>query len=338
MRITPQMEAQFEQNRLRMSKVNAGLRKYLGFSIALGALIFAAAFFAGAMSVRDGDAGGAGIFYLAMSAGVFQILLGIITIILSGIAYMKKRLPCVVLLLLFLIALALIFTRPEQGFRVGNVLFILPGIALNIYALFLLSEDKDLQEQTGYPHFDPKAAFPAEYEESADVLARRAASSSHMDLLGTPAQPFPPTDLERVTAGSEVPFAPAYVPQERAEDGAPKALGPTPSIRLPQSVSVSGPLDLSDMTKPFGTKQAPVLPPEPVAVPDVSLESLAAAADAVQMPAQPQPDPAVMLADMTAIPSHATTQGNPDMLPTPEEVRERLAAMRRAREEHHPES
>ena len=332
MRITPQMEEQFEQNRLRMGKVNSGLRKYLGFSIALGALIFGAAFFAGAMSVRDGGAGGAGIFYLAMSAGVFQILLGITTIILSGMAYMKKRMPCVVLLLLFLIALALIFLRPEQGFRVGNVLFIIPGIALNIYALFLLSEDKDLQEQTGYPHFDPKAAFPAEYEESADVLARRAASSSHMDLLGTPAQPFPPTDLERVTSGSEVPFAPAYVPQERTEDGAPKALGPTPSIRLPQSVSVSGPLDLSDMTKPFGTKQAPVLPPEPVA----------AAADAVQMPAQqpvqPQPDPAVMLADMTAIPSHATTQGNPDMLPTPEEVRERLAAMRRAREEHHPES
>ena len=332
MRITPQMEEQFEQNRLRMGKVNSGLRKYLGFSIALGALIFGAAFFAGAMSVRDGGAGGAGIFYLAMSAGVFQILLGITTIILSGMAYMKKRMPCVILLLLFLIALALIFLRPEQGFRVGNVLFIIPGIALNIYALFLLSEDKDLQEQTGYPHFDPKAAFPAEYEESADVLARRAASSSHMDLLGTPAQPFPPTDLERVTAGSEVPFAPAYVPQERTEDGAPKALGPTPSIRLPQSVSVSGPLDLSDMTKPFGTKQAPVLPPEPVA----------AAADAVQMPAQqpvqPQPDPAVMLADMTAIPSHATTQGNPDMLPTPEEVRERLAAMRRAREEHHPES
>ena len=135
-----------------------------------------------------------------------------------------------------------------------------------------------------------------------------------------------------------MPFAPAYVPQERAEDGTPKALGPTPSIRLPQSVSVSGPLDLSDMTKPFGTKQAPVLPPEPVAVPDVSLASLAAAADAVQPPVQPQPDPAVMLADMTAIPSHATTQGNPDMLPTPEEVRERLAAMRRAREEHHPES
>ncbi|MCQ2408587.1 MAG: hypothetical protein MJ065_08720 [Oscillospiraceae bacterium] len=338
MRITLQMEKQFEQNRLHMNKINSGLRKYLGFSVTLGALFFGTAFMAGAMSVRDGNAGGPGIFYLAMSAGIFQILLGILTIVLSGLVYMKKRTPCVAMLLLFVIALALILLRPEQGFRAGNVLLIIPGIALNIYALLLISEDKDLQEQTGYPHFDPKAAFSAEYEESADVLARRAAASPHMDLIGTPAQPIPPTHPENVTTVSKVSFAPTYAPQERNEDGSPKALGPTPSIRLPQSVSVSGPLDLSEMTKPFSTQQAPVLPPEPVSVPDIPLKSLADAADAVQTPALPQLDPAVMLTDMTAIPSHATTQGNPDMLPTPEEVRARLAAMRRAREEHHPES
>ena len=69
---------------------------------------------------------------------------------------------------------------------------------------------------------------------------------------------------------------------------------------------------------------------------DVMLDSLA-----VQTPqvheneaAMPQADPAAMLADMTALPSHATQKGNPDMLPTPEEVRARLAAMKRAREEH----
>lgn len=337
MRITPQMEEEFEQNRLRMNKVNSSLRKYLWWSVALGAITFSLAFFAGAMSVREDGAEGPGIFYTAMSAGVFQILLGITTIILSGLTYMKKRVPGIILLLLYLISLALIIMRPDQGFRIGNIVLILPGIALNIYAQIIISADQDLQELPGYPHFDPKAAFPAEFEESADVLARRAAASEHMDILGTPAQPFPPTDLECVTAGSEVPFAPAYVPQERAEDGRPKPLGPTPSIRLPQEVSVSGPVDLSAMSKPFSVPQAPVLPPEPVKVPDISLDSLTAAVSAQQAPEKPQLNAADMLADMNAFPSHATQQGNPDMLPSPEEVRARLAAMKRAREEHHPE-
>ena len=95
-------------------------------------------------------------------------------------------------------------------------------------------------------------------------------------------------------------------------------------------------LGIADMT---GTTHQFMPKPETLAAPtDVSLDSLAAQTPQGNEAALPQADPAAMLADMASIPSHATVKGNPDMLPSAEDVKARLAAMKRAREEHHPET
>ena len=44
MGISPEVEAQYENNRLRMMQVNRGFRRFMWFSIILGALIFSTSF------------------------------------------------------------------------------------------------------------------------------------------------------------------------------------------------------------------------------------------------------------------------------------------------------
>ena len=325
MGISPQIEAQYEENRLRMSKVNSDFRRYMWFSIILGALIFGTAFMAGAASTLTEDQQGPGIFYYAMSAGVFQILLGLTTVILGLIASAKKRLPSLILLGINLVACLMILVGKNGTFMAFNIIFTVLGIVLNLWIQHAFNVDDELKAQPGYPLFSVNADYRAHYEVPADVRARQAQASTHMAEIGRAAAAPEPSSVPQMN--------PAFAP-------APNLfLDPAP-VKLPPEVKLSGAteqsLGSSDMTSGRVQKQdAPQLaaPRNPA---DVMLDSLA-----VQTPqvheneaALPQADPAAMLADMTALPSHATQKGNPDMLPTPEEVRARLAAMKRARDEH----
>ena len=65
MGISPEVEAQYENNRLRMMQVNRGFRRFMWFSIILGALIFSTSFFAGAASTLHDHQEGPSIFYYA---------------------------------------------------------------------------------------------------------------------------------------------------------------------------------------------------------------------------------------------------------------------------------
>ena len=76
-----------------------------------------------------------------------------------------------------------------------------------------------------------EAAFRAEYEESADVVARRAAAQDHMDSIGTPAMPFPPTAHD--TYIKPEPKRPEMTFQEPA----------FPEPKLPEPVSAAEPAD-----------------------------------------------------------------------------------------------
>lgn len=334
MRITPEMEAQFNDNRVRMQTMERRLRIYMWIMVFLGAGIFGTAFMAGALSTLHDGAQGPGIFYTAMSTGMYQILLGIMTIITGLMTSSKKRTPCTVALAVYAVSAILVLLRLNGTFLGGNLIYLAAGIGLNIWAQLLLNENADLSQQVGYPHFVPQAAYRAEYEESADVAARRANASKHMEALGTPAMPFPPTEQD-VYIKPE----PMKIPEAAADPvfgNAPKPLGPTPSIRLPEEVNVSGPVNLDEMTNvpPVIPNPAPAQP-LPMPTPEnMTLENLDAYIKAQKEAALPQVNADDLLADMAAIPSHATMQGNPDMLPTPEEVRARMAAMKRAREEH----
>ena len=90
---------------------------------------------------------------------------------------------------------------------------------------------------------------------------------------------------------------------------------------------------LNDMDVSQHEAPPPAAPQPEQPLPQIQLDSLTTVKKTEEA-ALPQLNAADMLAEMTAIPSHATVQGNPDMLPTPEDVRERLAAMKRARQEH----
>ena len=332
MSISPQVEAQYESNRLKMSKVNHDFRIYMWCGIALGALIFFTSFMAGAMSTAKGNAEGPSIFYNAMSAGVFQILLGLLTIVLSWLTAMKTRVPSLILLGVDAVGILLILLRRNGTFTGANLIFLIASIALNIWAQLLCNQNDELKTQPGYPIFSIQADTRAHYELPKDVLIRQQQASKHMSSIGgnpAPAQvPKQPEQPAQQPASASA-FAPSPI---LFLDPAPVKL--PPEIKLHSETEQS--LGIADMT---GTTHQFMPKPETLAAPtDVSLDSLAAQTPQGNEAALPQADPAAMLADMASIPSHATVKGNPDMLPSAEDVKARLAAMKRAREEHHPET
>lgn len=324
MAVSPQMQAQYDECRLRMNKLNGSFRKYMWIMVGLGATIFCSAFFAGALSTLKANEQGPWIFYTAMSAGVFQVLLGLATIALGWMASAKKRIPSLILLGIYALGMLMILLQQNGTFSTANIFFLLTGIGINVWAQMLFNEDDALKEQPGYPLFSVEADVRAHYEVPLHVAARRAEASENMATVGTPAASVP---------------APMPAPEPAAasaakEDGVfsnPKPLGPTPAVTLPPEVDVSG-IDLEMMQQRSGTVHA-APKPAPSPVPDVALETLTDQKSG-QKAALPQLNAADMLADMRDIPSHATVQGNPDMLPTPEDVRARLAAMKKARSEH----
>ena len=318
MGISPEVEAQYENNRLRMMQVNRGFRRFMWFSIILGALIFSTSFFAGAASTLHDHQEGPSIFYYAMSSGAFQILFGLVTILLGWLTAMKNRVPSLISLGVDALGFLMILLGKNGTFSTINIIFVALGIALNVWAQMLCNANDELKLQPGYPLFSVQADYRAHYEIPADVLARKAQASTHMAEIG------------RAAANPETAPAAASAPN--------LFLNPAP-VRLPEEVKLSAEteqsLGISEMT---GSSTLFLPKAEQLAAPsDASLDSLSVQTPQVSEAALPQVDAADLLADMTAIPSHATLKGNPDMLPTPEEVKARLAAMKKARAEHHPE-
>lgn len=324
MSISPQVEAQYEANRLRMAKVNSAFHTHMVCCIILGALIFGMAFFAGAASTLTSGQQGPSIFYFAMQAGIFQILLGLATIILGLLTSAKKRMPSLILLGINLVALVLILLGKNGTFLAFNIIFVVLSIALNLWIQRACNANDELKEQPGYPLFSVNADYRAHYELPADVRARQAHASTHMAEIGKAAA--------KPEAAPAPQTASAFAPNPNLfSDPAPVKL--PPEVKLSNATEQS--LGISEMV---GSPAMFVPKPEALDAPkDVSLDSLSAQTPQVSEAALPQLSAADMLADMTAIPSHATMKGNPDMLPTPEDVRARLAAMKRARDEHHPE-
>ncbi|MBR4201109.1 MAG: hypothetical protein IKQ91_07515 [Oscillospiraceae bacterium] len=331
MALSQYMQAKYEENRLRMNKLNGNFSKYMWFMIILGAIIFLSAFIAGIMSTMAERDKGVGLFYYAMSAGILQILLSAATILLGWITAAKKRIASFILLGIYLIAMIAILVQKNGTFAAANIIFLLTGIGLNIWAQMLFNEDNLLKGEPGYPLFSPEAAERAHYEVPLNVRIRQAEAGKAMATIGgTAAEPQP-----------EIPQPEAVLPAqeyERDDEGFsnPKPLGPTPSVHRPETLHLSGPVNLEEMRTPYGESPQPAEPAEPVQpapLPQIQLDALTNV-QKTEEPVPQQLNAADLLVDMTAIPSHATAQGNPDLLPTPEDVRARLAAMKRARQEH----
>ena len=314
MAMSREMEARFESNRLKKAENDTNRKRCFWALFILGAIIFGTSFMAGAASAMKDQMHGSAIFYVAFTSGVFQILLGLATALVGWLNYREVRIPGILYIILCLL-LALYFgLHLSQSFAAFNIFFLLSGIGLNIWAQVIFHTEDALKDEPGYPLFSPEASQPARYELPKDVIAARAKASQNMDTIGGPPVP----------SASEMP-----VPEAPAQPD-PYAIRFPEEVRLPEVDASAFGLDAA-----LGTARAPL--PVPEITGDVTLEGFSEAEGGVKdkgVDALPQVSAADLLMDMTAAPSHATVKGDVSQLPDPAEVRARMAAMKKAREEH----
>ncbi len=314
MQLSPEMEARFAENRLKKFKIEHDLKNGFWAFLILGVIIFGSALFAGASSAMTDNKRGPMIFYTAFASGLFQILLGIGTIIAGTLNYRKIRIAGLIYLGIAVILLINRFMHIGESLAIFNIIFLLIAIGLSVWIQTVFNKEDLLKEEPGYPLFSPEASFAAKYE--APLHVRMAKASDHMETIGAPPAPAE-------AAAPAIPAVPA------------PAFGNVPEVRLPNEVRLPSASDFG-LSAELGSGSS-----TPAAVPqisgDVTLDSFAAGTGGVQeqgVSALPQVSAEDLLMDMTAVPSHATIQGDASKLPSPDEVRARLAAMKRARDEH----
>ncbi len=357
MKLSPEAEAKMEANRLKKLQNDADNKKCFWAFVALGCIIFGTSFFAGARSTMLDGAQGTGIFYTAMAAGFFQILFGIGTVVIGFVNYRRSPVAgtccigvCLILLLYYLLHL-------EQNIAGINIVLVLAALALCAWAQVITHREEALKTEEGYPLFSPEASYAGKYELPPDVRLRQQAASQAMGTVGPPAAPPLPASPEQETAaaaaslfgGKEVRLpnevrvpefsrrasvqeAPVQAnagltPEAHLMDmtAAPShAVQPGNASLLPDAAAVEAQLQAAKQIQTQNSVNA-------------MLESFAHAADEAPktgVEALPKVSAEELLMDMTAVPSHAVQKGDAAQLPDPAEVRARMAAMKKARDEH----
>lgn len=274
----------------RMKKVQAdkALRQYFWIQVAIGALLFGTAFFAGALSSSADHGRGMNIFANAMGVGFAQILMGIIAVVLGFIAGSGRRPATFVLLGGFLALFFWMLLSPSYPMRFFNLIIGLFGVGLNLWVQRSFSTDEELKRCPGYPAFQLHAEH-AEYHPSAVVTARQA--SDHMESIGGAEESSPEKQQTVLTASADAVLGEIDAPERQ---------------KTAEALTASGDIAL----RRFADEEA---------------EAGRAAEEL------PQLSPEGILEDMTAEGTGHRLSGDPSMLPDPEEVRARLAAMREER-------
>ena len=318
MKLSPEAEEKLAENRLKKLKNDADNKKCFWAFVALGCIIFGTSFFAGARSTMLDGAHGSGIFYTAMAAGFFQILLGIGMVIIGFINYRRSPVAgtCCIGVCLFMLLYYLLHL--EQNIAGINIVLIFAALALCAWAQIITHREEALKTEEGYPLFSPEASYAGEYELPADVRLRQQSASRAMGTVGPPAAPPLPASPEQETAAAAA------------------SLFGGKDVRLPQEVRLPE-VQTADfgLEAELGTARAAI--PAPQITGDVTLDSFAADAPAAPKTgaeALPKVSAEELLMDMTAVPSHAVKKGDASQLPDPAEVRARMAAMKKARDEH----
>lgn len=318
MKMSDHMQEQYAECRIRMNALKKRFKWYLIGQVALGAILFFFAMFAGAATTLHENLHGPEKFYYAMNSGAIQIIMGIMSIVLGWITASKVRGTSFALLAGYGLMIVYNLVRGmELGF--GNLLFLLCGFFLNLWIQSAFSEDLDLREKPGYPLFSVNADTHAEYEAPLYVTQHRG--SGRMETVGDAARTKRTEKLQKPTTHAETPLTAAYqgeVPNPARPGYSGRAVSPENAVFAEMSGSTQ-----HGMPRPVLEK------------PDIALEAFADHT-AVQQREQAALDAqkamqAAMLSDMTATPAHTHYAGDASMLPTPEEVRARMAAMKQER-------
>ena len=297
MKMSRELQAKYEQNRLAMTKVEQDYKLFLRLSLVLSVIWFACAFFVGALSTTNEGQQAQTIFYRAMGTGMAHFLLAAATIVLGWMVAAKKRLAGLILLALNVLCTILVVLNKTVSLAAFDILLLVAGIVLNVWGQMISSRNDILREEPGYPLFSIEADTPAEYELPLHLRNRQAAD--HMDTIGGEAKPAGPAQ-------------PAHAMM---------------SLQPPET-----PMQFSEMTG-GGTQMRPS--EDTLTVPDhLSFDNFNTAAQTQSQPAAApaQPEAADFLVEMTPETAQRNYTPNMEALPTPEEVRARLAAMKAERE------
>ena len=191
MKITPEIEAEYTELRMKKNKIDANIRRICAAHIAMAVFLFVSSMFATAATSTSAAHSGPAKWFYGITAGFWMIIIAVATILLSVVAAAKHRLPSYALILMYAGIIVWKLTGHELAGSLMLPAVALVGIGLNIWDQILFSQDEALKEHPGYPLFNPRASFPAEYEPSPVVAAHK--SSDHMDSIGGPqaAQPAP---------------------------------------------------------------------------------------------------------------------------------------------------
>lgn len=300
MPISPQMQAQYEENRMQMMEINKRFKIYMWAQLIISILFFVFSMYAGATStLTDQEHRGPAKFYYAMEAGTIQILLAIGSLVLGFVGAMRKR-PATFALLGIYVFMLIYAVSGHMQLGFANAGLFVGGIALNAWIQAAFGDLSELKEQPGYPHFSILNEQNKEYEAPLYVTHRQSADD--MASIGG-------TGAEKVTLSKK-----------------------TASVQTALNADAA----FSEMTVPERRASAETALPKP----DIALETFSETEKKTQTAeaqkqaalARQQAMEAAMLSEMTPENAHHHHDGDASMLPSADEVRARMAAMKKARQ------
>ena len=318
MAMSPELQRMYADNRFKMTELKRQFRLFFWFIVALSAMWFGSSFFIGAQSTLS--AKGATKFFVAMSTGVMQIIFAVVTFILGSLTAQRKRLPSLIAIGIYSVCIVLLLMGSKIALSALSIGLLALSLSVHLWAQILCNHDDELKGEPGYPLFSVEADTPAEYEVSAVVRARAKQASDEMQSVGGG---FVKTAHQQPTVTPpEAPVALSEMYANRVPGQAPPKLGPISlATQQVQYTPPAVPDEKPPVLEAFGT-------PDPVQMPDPVIPA-----------AQPQQPPLPVVEDMLSGSDTGLSAGkrlyqpHEELLPTPEEVRARLAAMKRAREQ-----
>lgn len=309
MKITPEMQAQYEECRLRkhaLEKINDKL--FWGHIIG-GALLFGSAVFVTALAASNPEVHATSKWYYGFQSGVMQLLYGLLVIALTVVSGIGKRLGSLLLLALFTAVFIWTVGWHHERMMIFNMLSAAAGIAANIFWQRVFAQENELKQMPGYPSFRIGIDQPAGFVPSAVVTERAAAASDEMEALVLPGQePAAVPEMQQPAAAQEpqmtLPNAPVLPPEVQLTEWQERPLF-SDQTKIPEAaVSAAAAIQL-----------------------DVIAETHAAAPEKPAGSGMPLP----VLEEMDAHPAKPVG-GDVSLLPDPETVRAQLAAMKAAKE------
>lgn len=327
----------YDTNRLHMQELKANYRKLFWFSVALGAIWFGTSFFVGAVSTMNENVRGPFKFYTAMGTGMAQILLALATIFFGWLSARGHRVASLILLGIYAVCLTMILVNGSLSIVASNIPLLIAGTVLHLWAQMLFNRDAELKEQPGYPVFSAEAATKAQYYVSPDVSARARQARDTMETIDGREAPKPVKQPVPEAVSRDIVLNDMYA--NRVPGQAPPKLGPIslesqtvayqPEIRSALPASVLG----SPQEPAAEPKISGAAAPVPVTLQQFDAQQMQQTVQTPQTHPEmlPQVTAEELLGDMSALGSGKNYQPHEELLPSPEEVKARLAAMKQAR-------